>query len=71
MPASLKQIRDGGGMVLLHICETCGTEATFGFGMLLRHALNKLAAGDKIGAKRNLGRWYCREHKANAGDGAV
>lgn len=68
MPASLKRIRgEGGGSVLLHTCEVCGADATFGFGVSLRLALEKLAAGDGAGAKRHLGRWYCRGHKSRGG----
>ena len=44
MPASLKRIRDGGGMVFLHRCEACGADASFGFGVSMRLALIRLAA---------------------------
>jgi hypothetical protein len=68
MPASLKRIRDGGGTVFLHTCEACGADASFGIGVSMRLALNKLAAGDVVGAKRHLGQWYCRGHRPAAGD---
>ena len=72
MPTSLKRIRDGGGMVFLHACEVCGADAPFGFGVSMRLALERLAAGDAAGAKRHLGRWYCGGHRAvGAGDGSA
>ena len=66
MPASLKRIRDGGGMVLLHSCEACGIDASFGYGVSMRLAMIKLAAGDLVSAKRHLGEWYCRTHRPGA-----
>ena len=70
MPASLKRV-PGGGSVLLHICEVCGADAPFGFEVHYRLALLKLAAGDMATAKRLLGKWYCREHRPVASDGAA
>ena len=69
MPASLKRLRDGGGMVFLHLCEVCGAEASFGFGVTMRLAMQALARGDLVVAKRHLGKWYCGEHRPVAGDG--
>jgi hypothetical protein len=68
MPASLKRIRGTGGMVFLHTCdaEGCDAEASFGFGVSMRRALECLKAGDIAGAKGRLGKWFCREHKALA-----
>lgn len=71
MPASLKKSRASGATVFLHICEVCGADASFGFGVSLRLAVNALAAGDIASAKRYLGKWYCREHRAAAGDADV
>ena len=73
MPASLKRIKETGGLVFLHFCEVegCKAEASFGYGVSMRLALNALAAGDKVTAKRHLGRWYCGEHRASADDGGV
>ena len=67
MPASLKTIRSTGGLVFLHTCEVCGADASFGFGVSMRTALDRLKAGDAVGAKKYLGRWFCGEHK---GEGA-
>ncbi len=67
MPASLKRIRGTGGMVFLHLCEVCGTEASFGFGVSMRLALKRLEAGDPGGAKLHLGKWYCKEHRDQGG----
>lgn len=64
MPASLKIVRSTGAMVLLRLCEVCGRDASFGYGVSMRRAMQRLEAGDKAGAKRHLGRWYCGEHKA-------
>lgn len=66
MPASLKRIR-GGGSVFLHVCEVCGRDASFGFDVHQRLALQKLAAGDVTTAKRLLGKWFCGEHRPVAG----
>jgi hypothetical protein len=63
MPVSLKRLRQSGTSVFLHLCETCGAEASFGYGVDMRLAMKKLAAGDVAGAKRCLGRWYCGEHR--------
>jgi hypothetical protein len=64
MPVSMKRIaREGGGSVLIHVCEVCGADAPFGCDVHIRLALNRLAEGDKFSAKRLLGKWYCREHK--------
>jgi hypothetical protein len=68
MPVSLKRLRQSGTSVFIHLCETCGAEASFGYGVELRAALNKLAAGDVASAKRLLGKWYCREHRPVGGD---
>jgi hypothetical protein len=68
MPASLKKSRESGASVFLHLCEVCGANAPFGFGVSLRLALNALAAGDLATAKRHLGKWYCREHRPAAGE---
>lgn len=68
MPASLKRIRDGGGTVFLHVCEVCGADAEFGYGVSMRLALKHLAASDPTTAKRHLGKWYCKEHRPAAGD---
>lgn len=66
MPANLKTIRSTGGLVFLHTCEICGADASFGFGVSMRMAMNRLAAGDAVGAKRHLGKWYCGEHKSSS-----
>lgn len=66
MPASLKRI-PGGGSVFLHLCEVCGADAAFGIEVHQRLALQKLAAGDVVTAKRLLGKWYCREHRPSGG----
>jgi hypothetical protein len=71
MPVSLKRIRDGGGSVLLHTCEACGADAPFGTDVHLRLALERLAAGDIVMAKRFLGKWFCREHRPVARDGGA
>lgn len=63
MPASLKRLQASGSFVLLHVCEVCGADAPFGFGVHFRLVLGKLAAGDIAAAKRHLGKWYCREHR--------
>jgi hypothetical protein len=68
MPVSMKRIREGGGRVFLHSCEACGADASFGFGVSLRLALNALAVGDLAAAKRHLGKWYCREHRPVGSD---
>lgn len=69
MPASLKRLRDSDTSVYLHVCEVCGANAPFGVGVNLRLAMERLAAGDLAGAKRHLGKWFCREHRPKAGDG--
>lgn len=69
MPASLKRLRQNGASVFLHVCEVCGADASFGVGVNMRLALERRAAGDLAGAKRHLGKWFCREHRPNAGDG--
>lgn len=63
MTVSLKRLRESGSVVFLHRCETCGADASFGYGVSLRLALNALVAGDIATAKRHLGTWYCREHR--------
>ncbi|MDY3551426.1 hypothetical protein R5W24_000502 [Gemmata sp. JC717] len=69
MPASLKRINvPGGASVLLHVCEVCGAEASFGVGVEFRQALIRLAGGDVVTAKRLLGKWYCGEHRPTGGD---
>lgn len=67
MPVSLKRIQ-GGGSVLLHLCEVCGKEASFGVGVSYMAALRKLADGDKVTAKRLLGEWFCGEHRPIGGE---
>ena len=70
MPVSLKRIRGTGALVFLHRCEACGADASFGFGVSMRLAMNRLEAGDPAGARRLLGRWYCLEHRpAERADG--
>jgi hypothetical protein len=64
MPASLKNIRQTGGLVFVHLCEVCGADASFGFGVSMRMVLKKLEAGDGAGARQHLGKWYCGEHRA-------
>lgn len=68
MPVSLKTVKSSGALVLVRLCEVCGADACFGFGVSLRLALNALADGDIATAKRHLGRWYCWEHRPSAGD---
>ena len=63
MPASLKRIRETKGTVFLHVCEACGADAPFGFGVDLRSAMKAMSARDMVAAKRHLGEWYCREHR--------
>lgn len=66
---SMKRIsREGGASVLLHVCEVCGADAPFGFEVRMRLALDRLAEGDKVSAKRHLGKWYCGEHRQTASD---
>lgn len=71
MPTSLKRIQSTGGLVFLHTCdaEGCKADASFGFGVNMRLAMQRLEAGDLAGAKRFLGTWYCGEHRAMAGGG--
>lgn len=71
MPASLKRLREGGGTVFLHVCEVCGADASFGYEVSMRLALNRLEAGDKVSAKRDLGKWYCGEHRPDRAGDAV
>lgn len=69
MPISLKRIRQTGTPVLIHRCEACGGDAPFGYGVALRPAMACLDAGDVAGARRELGMWYCGEHRPErAGD---
>ena len=65
MPTSLKRIVATGGHVFLHRCDVagCGADAPFGYGVEMRRAQVRLDAGDPAGAKRFLGKWYCREHR--------
>lgn len=44
-------------------CEVCDKEASFGFNVNLRMAISYLEKGYKIQGMRNLGQWYCKEHK--------
>lgn len=67
MPASLKRIRDTKGTVFLHLCEVCGIDARFGYGVNMRVAMKRLEAGDAAGAKIHLGSWYCGEHRPGEG----
>ncbi len=60
--------RDGGASVMLHTCEICGADASFGIGVEVRQSLIKLSAGDAVTAKRMLGKWYCAKHKADGGE---
>lgn len=66
----MKTIRETGGSVLVHTCEHCGADAPFGYGVHLRLALQRKAAGDLVAAKRHLGQWYCGEHRPQT-DGAT
>lgn len=68
MPVGVKRIRSSGSLVFLHTCEVCGADASFGFGVSLRIAVTRLEAGDPVGAKRLLGKWFCGEHRAMAHD---
>ncbi|MCC6497744.1 MAG: hypothetical protein IT193_15945 [Propionibacteriaceae bacterium] len=54
--------------MILHVCEVCGADASFGYGAHLRLALQKLAAGDIAAAKLHLGKWYFREHRPAGGE---
>lgn len=63
MPASLRTIRGTGALVFLHVCEVCGADASFGVGGSFRLAVRQLEAGDRVSAKRHLGKWYCRQHR--------
>lgn len=69
MPVSIKRIKNSGALVLEKQCEVCGSPASFGFDVHFRLAMNSLEAGDKLMAKRYLGKWYCREHRPGGGDG--
>lgn len=70
MPVSLKKSRESGALLFLHLCEVCGADASFGFEVSMRLALNALAAGDVATAKRHLGKWFCREHRPAGGEAA-
>lgn len=49
---------------LLTKCDICGEDnASFGYGVNLRRALDELAANRINHAKRHLGQWRCREHR--------
>lgn len=71
MPVSLKHLHETKGMVFLHLCEVCQADAPFGVGVNIRVAMKCLAAGNKVGAKRHLGAWYCGEHRPRAGDASA
>jgi hypothetical protein len=69
VPTSLKRIRSTGATVFLHTCdaEGCEADASFGFGVNMRLAMNRLEAVDPIGAKRHLGEWFCGKHRTMGG----
>jgi len=63
MPVSLKRIASTDSLVMETKCEICGAPALFGTEVKYRAALNAIDAGDKVRAKKYLGKWWCKEHK--------
>ena len=66
MPVSVKRSRATGATVVLHTCEVCGADASFGRQVHFRAALKALDSGDARKAKRLLGFWYCSQHRPGA-----
>jgi|ETNmetMinimDraft_2_1059921.scaffolds.fasta_scaffold209240_2 hypothetical protein len=64
MPVRLRG-GEGKATKFLHICdaEGCDKDASFGFGVHYRRAMDKLELGQKDYVRTLLGKWYCLEHR--------